>query len=199
MRGPILKATLLVALWSVISAAAMLTEFLPVDLLAGLGQWLILRSRLQLGRASAAPFALSFPVGQLTGVLMYLVAYGSGFGGFDGPPEWFVAVSLASGGLLASLSQFLGLPKSWRNFFIWIPASSLAWAVAALGDLDLRGMVVLSAILSGLVTGLAMLTLTERPQRDAARRADREGIPSGRRGQMSKKAARAAEPTKGRR
>lgn len=199
MTGPIVKATLLVALWSVISAAAMLNTFLPVDLAAGLGLWWILRSRLHLGKASAVPFALSFPLGQLPSFLMYMVAYGRGFGGFDGPPEWFVALSLASGGLLAGLSQFLGLPKSWKNFFVWVPATSLAWAVAALGDLDIRGMVVLSAILSGLVTGLAMLTLADWPQPDSGRRADREGIPGGRRGQMSKKAARAAEPTKGRR
>lgn len=198
MRGPILKTALLVALWTAISAAAMLNTFLPVDLLAGLGHWWILRSRLQLGKASAALFALSFPVGQLPSFLMYMAAYGSGLGGFDGPPEWFVALSLAGGGLLAGLCQFLGLPKSWKNFFIWIPASSLGWAVAALGDLEIRGMVVLSALISGLVTGLAMLSLAERPHHEG-RRAAREGSSGGGRGGVSRKAARAAGLAKGRR
>ena len=198
MRGSILKTTLLVALWSLISAAAMLSTFLPIDLLAGLGQWRILRSRLQLGKASAVMFALSFPVGQLPSYLMYMMAYGSGMGGFDGPPEWFVALSLAAGGLLAGLSQFLGLPKSWRNFFIWIPATSLGWAVATLGDLEIGGMIVLSALLSGLVTGLAMLTLRERPHRDTARRGAHEGSPAAGRQIPSRKPVRAANVRKGR-
>jgi hypothetical protein len=166
------KATVLVALWSVISGAAMLITFLPVGLLAGLGQWWILRLRLHLTRGSAIPFALSFPVGQVPSYLIYLVAYTSGFGGYDGPPEWFVAVTLASGGLSAGLVQFLGLPKSWRNFAIWIPATALGWAVAALGDLGMRGMLVISAVFSGLVTGLAMLALSPRPQ-DALERFSR--------------------------
>jgi len=101
---------------------------------------------------------------------MFLVAYVNGVGGFDGPPEWFVAVSLASGGLLAGLGQFLGLPKSWRNFAIWIPATSLAWAVMALGDLPIKGMLVLSAVCSGLVTGLAMLALSPWPSHEPERR-----------------------------
>lgn len=164
MRGHIPKAAVLVALWSVISGAAMLISFLPVGLLAGLGQWLILRSRLHLTRGSAIPFVLSFPVAQVPSYLIYLVAYTGGFGGYDGPPEWFVAVTLASGGLFAGLVQFLGLPKSRRNFAIWIPASALGWAVAALGDLGIRGMLVIAAVFSGLVTGLAMLALSPRQQ-----------------------------------
>ena len=123
MQGDRFRAATPVALWSVVSATAMLTTFLPVGLLAGLGQWWILRSRLQLGRASAIPFALSFPVGQVPSFLVYVVASARGVGGIDGPPEWFVAATLASGGLFAGLIQFLGLPKSWRNFAIWIPAT----------------------------------------------------------------------------
>jgi hypothetical protein len=153
----------LVGLWSIVSGAAMIITFLPVGLLAGLGQWWILRSRLQLTTGTAIPFALSFPIGQVPSYLIYLVAYTSGFGGYDGPPEWFVGVTLAAGGLFAGLVQFVGLPKSWKNFAIWIPSSTLGWAVAALGDLGIRGMLVISAVLSGLVTGLAMLSLSPRP------------------------------------
>ena len=172
MQGDRFRATTLVAMWSVVSAAAMLTTFLPVGLLAGLGQWWILRSRLHMGRVSAIPFALSFPIGQVPSFLVYAVASARGVGGIDGPPEWFVAATLASGGLFAGLLQFLGLPKSWRNFAIWIPATCLAWAVAALGDVPMRGMVVLSALSSGLVSGLAMLTLLPR------NRAGPNGAPS---------------------
>ena len=176
MRGYIPKTTVLVALWSVISADAMLMTFLPVGVLAGLGQWMILRSRLPLTRVSAIPFALSFPIGQFPSYAMYAVAYMNGLGGLDGPPEWFVAVTLASGGLLAALSQFLGLPKTWRNFGIWIPATSLAWGVAALGDLPIRGVVVLSAACSGFVTGTAMLVLSPRRSSDAEVRSSLEGF-----------------------
>ena len=160
MRSHIPKTAVLVASWSVMSAAAMLMTFLPVGVLAGFGQWMILRSRLPLTRVSAIPFALSFPIGQFPSFAMYALAYMNGLGGFDGPPEWFVVVTLASGGLFAALSQFLGLPKTWRNFAIWIPATSLAWGVTALGDLPIRGVIVLSAACSGLVTGLAMLALS---------------------------------------
>jgi hypothetical protein len=170
MRAYIPKTTILVALWCLISAGAMLITFLPVAVLAGLGQWAILRSRVPLRRVSAIPFALSFPVGQFPSYLMFLVASVNGVGGLDGPPEWFVAVSLASGGLLAGLGQFLGLPKSWRNFAIWIPATSLAWAVVALGDLPIKGMLVLSAVCSGLVTALAMLALSPWPSHEPERR-----------------------------
>jgi hypothetical protein len=160
MKGDGFKTTALVALWSVVSAAAMLTTFLPIGLLAGLVQWWILRPRLGLRRASAIPFALSFPIGQVPSFLMYLFASARGVGGVEGPPEWFVAATLAAGGLSAGLVQFLGLPKLWRNFVIWIPASALAWGVAALGDVPIKAMLVLSALLSGLVSGLAMLTLS---------------------------------------
>src|SRR5439155_19694263 len=80
------------------------------------------------------------------------------------------------GGLVAALSQFLGLPKTWRNFAIWIPATSLAWGVAALGDLPIRGVVVLSAACSGLVTGLAMLALSPRRSSDSSAQSAPEGF-----------------------
>lgn len=198
MRGHIPQTTLLVALWSVISAAAMLITSLPVGVVAGLGQWLILRSRLPLTRTSAIPFTLSFPAGQFPSYVLYALAYMNGFGGLDGPPEWFVAVTLASGGLLAGLSQFLGLPKTWRNFAIWIPATSLAWGASALGDLPIRSVVVLSAVCSGLVTGLAMLALSPRPSRDFGRSA-LEGFAGARVGATPRKTAGAGRVTNQRR
>jgi hypothetical protein len=170
MRSQTVRAIGLVALWSAVSAAAVLVPLVAVGVAAGLGQWWILRSRLNLPWTAAVPFALSFPAGQFPSYLMYLVVYTTGFGGLDGPPEWFLTVALAGGGLMAGMCQFLGLPKSWKNLRIWIPATCLAWAVTALGDLNVRGMVVLSALFSGLVTGLAMLALSPRPVVNSKRR-----------------------------
>jgi hypothetical protein len=163
MRRATLKTVSIVVVWSVISAAAMLVTLVPVGLAAGLRQWWLLRTRLDLGRLAAIPFALSFPTGQFPSYVLYLAVYASGFGGLDGPPDWFVPVTLASGGAIAGLCQFLGLPKSRRNALIWIPATSFAWSITALGDLNIRGMVVISALLSGAFTAAAMLALSSRP------------------------------------
>ena len=46
MRGYFLKTSVLVALWTVMSAAAMLMTFLPLGVLAGLGQ----RAHTDMGR-----------------------------------------------------------------------------------------------------------------------------------------------------
>ena len=197
MRGQNLKTTVLVVLWSAIFTVAMLVTFFPVGVLAGLGLWAILRARLSLTRASAIPFALSFLVGQFPSYFTYAFAYINGFGGVEGPPEWFIAVTLASGGLLAGLCQFLGLPKSWRNFGIWIPASSLAWGVTALGDLPIRGIVVFSALCSGLVTGLAMLALSPRPSSDFTERSEIEGLATARARTTRKKGAKTSAKTAG--
>jgi len=165
MRVNVPKTIVLVVVWTAVSAAGMLTPFLPISVLAGLGQWIVLRSRLALTRGSAIAFAVAFPLGQLPTHFFFMVAYVEGFGGFDGPPEWYVAATLASGGFLAGLVEFLGLPKSWKNFAIWVPVTSLAWAVSVLGDIEVSGMLVLSAILSGVVSGLAMLALSPRRER----------------------------------
>jgi hypothetical protein len=169
-----LRTAGLVAAWSLISATAMLITLVPVGVAAGVAQWAILRRRLNLGWRSAIAFGLSFPAGQFPAYVIYLAVYASGFGGFDGPPGWFVSVTLASGGLLAGVCQFLGLPKSRRNFVIWVPATSIAWMAAALGDLNLRGAVTLSALLSGLVTGLAMLALSKEGRAGEAGKAGGE-------------------------
>lgn len=186
MRRNLLKPILLGALWFTSSAAGVLTPFLPVSLLAGVGQWFVLRSRLPLTRASAIAFAFAFPLGQLPSHFFFMVAYVNNFGGFDGPPEWYVAATLASGGLLAGLVEFLSLPKSWKNFAIWVPATSLAWAVAVLGDIEIRGMLVLSALFSGLVSGLAMLALSPRRERLPV-----EGLLGDRRSRPERKSAHA--------
>ena len=175
MRRTVLTPVGLVAVWCAVSAPGMLTPFLPVSVLAGMGQWWVLRLRVPVTPVSAFAFAVAFPLGQLPAYFFFMIAYVEGFGGFDGPPEWVVALALASGGLLAGLVQFLGLPKSWKNFAIWVPATSFAWAVAVLGDIPFRGMLILSALLSGLVTGLAMLALTPRRERVPL-----EGSPAGR-------------------
>jgi hypothetical protein len=187
MGGQTLRTVVSVALWSAVTSVGMLVTGVPAGIAAGLGQWWILRSRLNLGRGSAIPFALSFPVGQFPSYVMYLAAYSSGLGGVDGPPQWFLAVALASGGLLAGICQFLGLPKSWSNFRIWIPATCLAWAVTAL-DLNIRGLPVLTAVLSGLTTGLAMLALSSWPQDAPQRKAD-QGRVRGRPAAAAKAAA----------
>jgi hypothetical protein len=148
----------------------MLVTFVPAGIAAGLVQWTIVRTRLPLSRVSAIPFALAFVVGQFPSYALYAEAAINGFGGLEGPPEWFVAVALALGGLLAGLTQFLGLPKTWRNFFVWVPASCAAWAMTAAGDLPIRGGLIFFALCSGLTTGLAMLALSPRQQPNAVNR-----------------------------
>lgn len=156
------KIPTLVVVWSLLTGMAMLVTFVPAGIAVGLVQWAIVRTRLSLSRVSAIPFALAFVVGQFAPYALYAEAAINGFGGLEGPPEWFVVVALAAGGLLAGLTQFLGLPKMRQNFFIWIPTSTAAWAMMAAGDLPIRGALILSALGSGLTTGLAMLALSPR-------------------------------------
>src|SRR5262245_10700392 len=180
MHGRLQKPSILVTLWMAMFASGMLLPlgliFLPVALLVGLGVWWILRWQLPLSRAAAAAFAVSLPLAQLPPYLLYFTASSMGVGGLDGPPEWLVPLALASGGLTAGLIQFLGLPKSGRNFALWVAASVLAWTVSWLGDIPIKGMVVLSALLSGLVTGWAMLLLSAgRPTPRRSRVIERPG------------------------
>src|SRR5215210_6726755 len=121
------KPPVLVALWTAIFASGLLIplglRYLPAAMLVGLGEWWILRMRVPIGRGAAVAFAVSLPLSQWPPYLLYFTAYSMGFGGLDGPPEWFVPMTLASGGLAAGLIQFLGLPRSGQNFALWIPAT----------------------------------------------------------------------------